>query len=204
MAELKEVDAEVVQGLRDKLLGAETPLPEKYRCLFSLRNVAGQAAHEALLEGGWGGAGAKTGCMRGGRKGRKVQGRALGHAKPAPKQSKPHWAPTVTPPLLSTPLAPTQPVPPRPRAPSSPHPPAPAPPPRCSAKGPLLPLPPRRLLLPRPAAGPSGHRDAECGPAGLVAAPDVRAGAWGLGREPGAGGHVPGACGRLVVEVRGV
>lgn len=49
--ELVEADAETVESLRQKLLDPNTSLPEKYRVMFSLRNVAGHAAHEALLTG---------------------------------------------------------------------------------------------------------------------------------------------------------
>ncbi len=41
----------MVAELRDKLLSSETPLPAKYRVLYSLRNVAGEEAHNALAEG---------------------------------------------------------------------------------------------------------------------------------------------------------
>lgn len=48
---LVEVDDSVVADLRKKLVDPNTSLPEKYRCLFSLRNVKGPAAHEALTQG---------------------------------------------------------------------------------------------------------------------------------------------------------
>ncbi|KAG2501308.1 hypothetical protein HYH03_001106 [Edaphochlamys debaryana] len=47
---LHEVDDSVVADLRAKLVDPKTSLPEKYRVLFSLRNVKGTAAHEALLQ----------------------------------------------------------------------------------------------------------------------------------------------------------
>ncbi|GIL45284.1 hypothetical protein Vafri_2444 [Volvox africanus] len=45
---LIEVDEAVVLDLKQKLLDPSTTLPEKYRILFSLRNVKGAAAHNAL------------------------------------------------------------------------------------------------------------------------------------------------------------
>lgn len=51
MAELREVDPGVVKLLREKLADPSTTLPEKYRILFSLRNIAGKHAQEAMLLG---------------------------------------------------------------------------------------------------------------------------------------------------------
>jgi deoxyhypusine monooxygenase len=51
MAELREVDPSVVAVLREKLAHQSTTLPEKYRILFSLRNIAGKDAHDAMLLG---------------------------------------------------------------------------------------------------------------------------------------------------------
>ncbi len=51
MAALGERDDAVVQGLLDKLRNPATSLPAKYRILFSLRGIAGPAAHAAMLEG---------------------------------------------------------------------------------------------------------------------------------------------------------
>lgn len=51
MAALVERDDAVVQGLLDKLRNPATSLPAKYRILFSLRGIAGPAAHAAMLEG---------------------------------------------------------------------------------------------------------------------------------------------------------
>ncbi|PRW59578.1 deoxyhypusine hydroxylase [Chlorella sorokiniana] len=51
MAELVERDDSVVAGLLAKLKNPDTPLPAKYRILFSLRGIAGPAAHAAMLEG---------------------------------------------------------------------------------------------------------------------------------------------------------
>ena len=45
------VDDTVVEALRLKLLSPKTSLPQKYRVLFSLRNIAGEAARQALAEG---------------------------------------------------------------------------------------------------------------------------------------------------------
>ncbi len=45
---LMEVDDSVVLDLKQKLTSSDTSLPEKYRVLFSLRNVQGALAHEAL------------------------------------------------------------------------------------------------------------------------------------------------------------
>ncbi|KAL6753375.1 deoxyhypusine hydroxylase [Haematococcus lacustris] len=50
MAQLVQSNATTVAGLRAKLLDPATPLPERYRVLFSLRNVAGPDAQAALLE----------------------------------------------------------------------------------------------------------------------------------------------------------
>eukprot|EP00798_Chlamydomonas_sp_ICE-L_P024280 gene24280-9879_t len=49
MATLVEVDAETIDNLRAKLTAPDTDLAEKYRVLFSLRNIAGEAAHQAML-----------------------------------------------------------------------------------------------------------------------------------------------------------
>jgi hypothetical protein len=51
MTELRIVDPRVVESLRDKFLAPTTSLPEKYRILFSLRNIAGEKAHDAMLLG---------------------------------------------------------------------------------------------------------------------------------------------------------
>lgn len=48
LAKLVEVSPEAVASLRERLTGDRTSLPEKYRVLFSLRNVHGKEAHEAL------------------------------------------------------------------------------------------------------------------------------------------------------------
>ncbi|PNH10223.1 Deoxyhypusine hydroxylase [Tetrabaena socialis] len=45
---LLDVEDAVVIDLKQKLLKSSTSLPEKYRILFSLRNVRGAAAHDAL------------------------------------------------------------------------------------------------------------------------------------------------------------
>jgi deoxyhypusine monooxygenase len=52
LASLVKVAPEAVASLRAKLESGDTPLPEKYRVLFSLRNIEGQEAHEALALGG--------------------------------------------------------------------------------------------------------------------------------------------------------
>lgn len=49
MSKLHEVDAAKIEELRVKLTAKDLSLPEKYRVLFSLRNVKGAEAHEALL-----------------------------------------------------------------------------------------------------------------------------------------------------------
>lgn len=41
----------VLQVLADKLLAADTTLPEKYRVLFSLRNLPGEQARNLLATG---------------------------------------------------------------------------------------------------------------------------------------------------------
>lgn len=51
LAKLVEVSPEAVQSLEAKLKAPDTPLPEKYRVLFSLRNIEGKEAHEALALG---------------------------------------------------------------------------------------------------------------------------------------------------------
>lgn len=53
MAALVERDEAVVAGLLEKLRNPATSLPSKYRILFSLRGIAGETAHAAMLEGGW-------------------------------------------------------------------------------------------------------------------------------------------------------
>lgn len=51
MATLVEAPEDVVASLERKVVDAATSLPEKYRVLFSLRNVAGTAATKALITG---------------------------------------------------------------------------------------------------------------------------------------------------------
>ena len=46
-----EANPEVVAELRRKLLHPSTSLQQKYRVLFSLRNIKGKQAHEAMLAG---------------------------------------------------------------------------------------------------------------------------------------------------------
>lgn len=53
---LHEVEPEVVAALRRKLVGDSTTLEQKYRVLFSLRNIQGPEAQAAMLEGGAGSA----------------------------------------------------------------------------------------------------------------------------------------------------
>jgi hypothetical protein len=53
LAQLVKVAPETVTALEAKLRSPETSLPEKYRVLFSLRNIEGPAAHEALALGAW-------------------------------------------------------------------------------------------------------------------------------------------------------
>lgn len=45
------VSDKVIEELRGKLTDASTSLPHKYRVLFSLRNIKGEAAREALAAG---------------------------------------------------------------------------------------------------------------------------------------------------------
>jgi hypothetical protein len=47
----REAAAGVVDCLRDRLADAQTSLAEKYRILFSLRNIAGSEAESAMLDG---------------------------------------------------------------------------------------------------------------------------------------------------------
>lgn len=49
----REVDPAVVRSLRQKLADPAVSLQQKYRVLFSLRNIAGSEAHEAMLLGEW-------------------------------------------------------------------------------------------------------------------------------------------------------
>lgn len=51
MATLVQAPEDVVASLERKVLDTSTSLPEKYRVLFSLRNVAGTAATKALITG---------------------------------------------------------------------------------------------------------------------------------------------------------
>lgn len=51
MATLVEAPVEKILQLSDQLTNGATDLPVKYRCLFSLRNVAGPEAHKALSRG---------------------------------------------------------------------------------------------------------------------------------------------------------
>lgn len=61
MATLVEAPEDVVASLERKVVDAATSLPEKYRVLFSLRNVAGTAATQALITGGCGTGAVHTG-----------------------------------------------------------------------------------------------------------------------------------------------
>lgn len=49
--ELKEASPEVVTSLEAKLKDPSSTLAQKYRVMFSLRNLAGEAAHRALETG---------------------------------------------------------------------------------------------------------------------------------------------------------
>ena len=51
MGGMREADPAVVAKLREKIVNPETTLSQKYRILFSLRNLAGAEAHEAMLLG---------------------------------------------------------------------------------------------------------------------------------------------------------
>ena len=51
MVAAKAVDADIVATLRHKLVQPGTTLSQKYRVLFSLRNIPGPAAGEAIVEG---------------------------------------------------------------------------------------------------------------------------------------------------------
>jgi hypothetical protein len=46
-----EVAEDLVHSLRSKLVDQSTPLSRQYRVLFSLRNIKGEAAREALENG---------------------------------------------------------------------------------------------------------------------------------------------------------
>lgn len=63
MAALREADAAVIEALKGKLLDPNTSLPEKYRVLFSLRNIKGSDAHDALLTGALGATHAALGAL---------------------------------------------------------------------------------------------------------------------------------------------
>jgi hypothetical protein len=47
----READPLVVEGLRRKLIDSSTSLSQKYRVLFSLRNISGANSHLAIMEG---------------------------------------------------------------------------------------------------------------------------------------------------------
>ena len=51
MVAAKAVDADIAAALRHKLVQPATTLSQKYRVLFSLRNIPGPAAGEAIVEG---------------------------------------------------------------------------------------------------------------------------------------------------------
>jgi deoxyhypusine monooxygenase len=51
MGTLVQAAEHVVQALDSKLQAHSTSLPEKYRTLFSLRNLAGKSATDALING---------------------------------------------------------------------------------------------------------------------------------------------------------
>ena len=51
MVAAKAVGADTVAALRCKLLQSDTSLSRKYRILFSLRNIPGAAAEEAIVAG---------------------------------------------------------------------------------------------------------------------------------------------------------
>ena len=51
VAGMRAADPAVVAKLRAKLTDPSTTLAQKYRILFSLRNLAGPEAHEAMLLG---------------------------------------------------------------------------------------------------------------------------------------------------------
>ncbi len=52
MAELKEIDPALASQLRSKLISPDTDITERYRVLFSLRNVKGEVAQDALVQCG--------------------------------------------------------------------------------------------------------------------------------------------------------
>ena len=51
MVSAKMSDDNIVASLRRKLVNSETSLSQKYRVLFSLRNIPGPAAEQAIVEG---------------------------------------------------------------------------------------------------------------------------------------------------------
>lgn len=51
MVAAKRTDIDVVATLRHKLVQPETTLSQKYRVLFSLRNIPGSAAESAIVQG---------------------------------------------------------------------------------------------------------------------------------------------------------
>lgn len=51
MVATKAVDADIVAALRYKLVQPGTSLSQKYRVLFSLRNIPGTDSGEAIIEG---------------------------------------------------------------------------------------------------------------------------------------------------------
>lgn len=58
----REVEPHVIEALRLKLTDPATSLPQRYRVLFSLRNIQGPQAHAAMLEGEPGSPGGEA-CM---------------------------------------------------------------------------------------------------------------------------------------------
>ena len=50
-APLRTADDATISSLRLSLVDDEAPLAARYRALFSLRNLAGEKAEQALIEG---------------------------------------------------------------------------------------------------------------------------------------------------------
>lgn len=46
-----KVTADVINPIKEKLASPKTPLPERFRCVFTLQNLGGPLAIEALATG---------------------------------------------------------------------------------------------------------------------------------------------------------
>ena len=51
VTEQKEASLAAIDALRQKLVDSKSTLPQKYRVLFSLRNLTDSESHKALMQG---------------------------------------------------------------------------------------------------------------------------------------------------------